>query len=114
MEDPGDRMIAAEVRFRDRAQFPDGVAPAARVAVTRQVGEIDGPLSRTARTPVDSHLVQVGEPRLAGGRARARDVALHERINQRRLADVGPSDHRYVRYVVVRDAVRGRGTRHEP
>src|SRR3954462_14581788 len=85
MEDPGDRMIAAEVRFRDRAQFPDGVAPAPRVAVAGQVGEIDGPLSRTAGTPVNRHLVQVGEPRLAGGRARAREVALHQRINQHDL-----------------------------
>ena len=62
-----------EIRGRDSGELAGGIVAAARVAVARQVDEVDapaaGPPGRRRRDPVD-----VRQPRLAGRRARAREL----------------------------------------
>src|SRR5207302_6073463 len=55
-----------EIRLRDPAQLRDRFPAASRVAVTRQIDEIDTPASRAARTAVEIEAIQVREPGLAG------------------------------------------------
>ena len=94
-----------------RRQLDDRFAAAPGVAVARQVREVEAPVPGTARAPFDRHLVQVGQPGLAGRRARARHLDARQRVEQRRLADIGSPDERHVRYPVMRDAssIRGAG-----
>src|SRR5262249_38706899 len=104
-----------EVLFRDSAQLRDGIRSTSRVAVARQIDEMNAPASRAAGTAVKIEPVQVREPRLAGCRARARQGALlRERIDKRRLSDVRPADERDVRHAVARYAFSAHRAGDEP
>ena len=80
---------------------------AARIAVARQIDQEQ----RRRRSPL--HAIEVGQPRLAGRRARARQRPAHQRVDQARFAHVGPPDERDLRQPVTREIVSARGARDE-
>ena len=100
----GDRCPRSSPR-RPAAQLLRRVSAAARVAVAGQVDEVERPASRPAGAALRRDAVDVREPRLARGCARARDLRSAERVDQARLADVRPPGQRHVRQAVLRDSV---------
>jgi len=115
VEDAGNASTRREVRLGDRPQLRDRLTAASRIAVTRQIGEMDAPASGASAASIELEAVQVRQPGLAGRRARARQGALlGERIDERRLPDVRSAHERDVRHIVARYTVRGRCTRDEP
>jgi hypothetical protein len=89
-------------------QFNSRGITTAGVPVPGQIDEIQTRATRSADTcEVDA--VNVGQPRLARRRARSRDRAASERVDQARLADVGSAGQRHLRQAVVRDVARTHG-----
>ncbi len=92
-----------EIGSGDARQLGDRVTATAGVSISWQVGQIQAPATRATRASVDGDSIQIGQTGLAGRRARPRERAAHERIDHRRLANVGTPDQRDVRDPVGRD-----------
>ena len=100
------RRSSPEVRFRHRPQFVRRLRAAPRVAVARQVHEVQGPPPRAPRASLEPDPIEVRQPGLAGRRARARDLRPAQRVDQGRLADIRPAGQRDLRETVVRECRR--------
>ncbi len=92
-----------EIRLRQPVEFLRRRVAAARVAVARQIDQIQ----RRRRSPL--HAVEVGQACLAWRRARARQRLPHQRVDQARFADIGPADQGDLRQPVTRKVTGARG-----
>ncbi len=73
-------------------------------------GQVD---QEERRTPVGFDAIEVGEPRLARGGARARQRLPDQGVNQARFADVGAADHGQLGEPFLGKAPRLGGAGHE-
>ena len=80
-----------------QAPFSRPSAAAPRVAVSRQIDEVQRSIVRGRLASVERDAIDVGQPRLARRRAGARDLRPAQRVDQARLADVRSSGERDLR-----------------
>jgi hypothetical protein len=95
--------LLAEKRPRQLVEHQGRVFPTPRVAVPGEIHQIQ------RRTMSARDAIDVRQPRLARRRARTREAPTNERVDQARLADVGPSDQRDFRQVVQWEVASGGG-----
>jgi len=88
-------------------EFPGRDIASPRVSIAGQVDQIE------RRFGPALHAVKVGQARLAGSGARARQLAPHQGVDQARFAHVGPADQRDFRQPVTGKVTCARSARNE-
>ena len=98
-------LVRGEIGVDDGREFLLGIPAAARVAVSRQIDEVDAPRRQSTLAAFGRHPVDVGMPGLTGRGTGPRERAAHQCVQQARFADIRSSEKRELRKLVAQHAV---------